>query len=222
MNNQVNSSLLLSTSIHIDLVLIILTFIINQVCLVYSWFFAGSPIHPPLCAFNSPVHPRIEGNQRLPNGTPMAPRPLGAIKGTPRRMEQYTKHSKSTLQLWNFATTPSKCLREIWALFSVITLSLCCWLCSLHLCVCCCCVLLMCVYSTPSLTSVLIVITCVRRERLQLVEIPHNRDIVRYKEEPWYTSFISGSLERGWVQPSSIGMPQRGVCKHITLDRTMG
>jgi hypothetical protein len=66
------------------------------------------------------------------------------------------------------------------------------------LCIClCCCVVLLCVYSTPSLTPVLIVITCVRRERLQLVEIPHNRDIVRYKEEPWYSSLIFGSLERG-------------------------
>jgi hypothetical protein len=36
---------------------------------------------------------------------------------------------------------------------------------------------------TPSLTPVLIVITCVRCERLQLVEIPRKQDIVRYKAE---------------------------------------
>jgi hypothetical protein len=53
---------------------------------------------------------------------------------------------------------------------------------SLH-CVCCCCIVLLCVYSTPSTTSILIVFSCVRRDRFQLVEIPHNRDIVRYKEE---------------------------------------
>jgi hypothetical protein len=58
-------------------------------------------------------------------------------------------------------------------------------------------IVLLCVYSTPSLTLVLIVITCVRHERLQLVEIPHKRDIVRYKEEPWYSSLMFGSLKRG-------------------------
>jgi hypothetical protein len=67
----------------------------------------------------------------------------------------------------------------------------------LCICVCCCSIVLLCAYSTPSLTPVLIVITCVRRERLQLVEIPNNRDIVRYKEELWYSSLIFGSLERG-------------------------
>jgi hypothetical protein len=56
---------------------------------------------------------------------------------------------------------------------------------------------LLCAYSATSLTLVLIVITYVKRERLQLVEIPHNRDIVRYKEEPWYSSLIFESLERG-------------------------
>jgi hypothetical protein len=54
------------------------------------------------------------------------------------------------------------------------------------------------------------------------VEIPHNQDIVRYKEEPWYSSLIFGSLERGQVQPSSIGTPQHEVGKHIMLDQTMG
>jgi hypothetical protein len=38
---------------------------------------------------------------------------------------------------------------------------------------------------------------CVRCERLQLVEILHNRDIVRYKEEVWYSSLIFGSLDMG-------------------------
>jgi hypothetical protein len=74
----------------------------------------------------------------------------------------------------------------------------------------------------PPLLWFSIVIICVRCERLQLVEIPHNQDIVRYKEEPWYSSLIFGSLERGQVQPSSIGTPQHGVGKHIMLDQTMG
>ena len=50
------------------------------------------------------------------------------------------------------------------------------------------------------------------------MEIPDSRDIVRYKEEMWYSSLIFGSLEMGWVQPSSIGTPQRGLGKHVTLD----
>jgi hypothetical protein len=44
------------------------------------------------------VRPRIEGNQSLPNGTVMAPNCLRAIKGTPRRMEQYTKQSLNIQQ----------------------------------------------------------------------------------------------------------------------------
>jgi hypothetical protein len=35
--------------------------------------------------------PRTESNNGLPNGAPTTPCCLGAIKGTPRRMEQYTK-----------------------------------------------------------------------------------------------------------------------------------
>jgi hypothetical protein len=33
------------------------------------------------------VHPRTEGKHGLPNGAPTVPRSLGAIKGTPWRME---------------------------------------------------------------------------------------------------------------------------------------
>jgi hypothetical protein len=30
---------------------------------------------------------------------------------------------------------------------------------------------------------------------------------------------IIGSLENGWLQPSSFGTPQHGVSKHLRLDR---
>jgi hypothetical protein len=50
------------------------------------------------CTLDSPVHPRTEGNQSLPNGAPMAPMSLGAIKGTPRRMDLHTKHPLNILQ----------------------------------------------------------------------------------------------------------------------------
>jgi hypothetical protein len=50
------------------------------------------------------VRPRTEGNQSLPNGDPTAPRSLGAIKGTLRRMELYT-HQLNILQRRDFANT---------------------------------------------------------------------------------------------------------------------
>jgi hypothetical protein len=42
-------------------------------------------------ALDCPVRQRTEGRNCLPNGDPTAPSCLGAIKGTPRRMEQNTK-----------------------------------------------------------------------------------------------------------------------------------
>jgi hypothetical protein len=41
------------------------------------------------------------------------------------------------------------------------------------------------------------------------------RDIIEIKITVVF-KLIFGSLERGWVQPSSIGMPQRGVGKYST------
>jgi hypothetical protein len=40
-----------------------------------------------------PVRQSVEGKNCLPNGDPMAPSCLGAIKRTPRRMEQYNQAS---------------------------------------------------------------------------------------------------------------------------------
>jgi hypothetical protein len=45
-----------------------------------------------------PVRHSIEGQDGLPSWSPTAPSCLGAIKGTPRRMEEYTKHSRSILK----------------------------------------------------------------------------------------------------------------------------
>jgi hypothetical protein len=44
-----------------------------------------------------PVRQATEGKNCLPGLLSTAPSCLGAIKGTPRRMEEYTKHSLSTL-----------------------------------------------------------------------------------------------------------------------------
>jgi hypothetical protein len=47
----------------------------------------------PDCYCSCPVRHPTEGKNCLPIGSPTAPSYLGAIKGTPRLMEQYTKHS---------------------------------------------------------------------------------------------------------------------------------
>jgi hypothetical protein len=56
-----------------------------------QWMSGGAP--------DCPVHHSIEGKKCLPSWSPMAPSCLGAIKGTPRRMEQNnqasSKHSKT-------------------------------------------------------------------------------------------------------------------------------
>jgi hypothetical protein len=51
------------------------------------------------------VRPRTEGNYGLPNGAPMAPSCLGAIKGTPRRVEHNTKHLLNILRRLDSANT---------------------------------------------------------------------------------------------------------------------
>jgi hypothetical protein len=72
--------------------------------------------HPALvlftvwCAPDSPVRPRTEGKNCLPNGAPTTPSCLGAIKGTPRRMEQYTKPPLNILRCLESASThPDHC-----------------------------------------------------------------------------------------------------------------
>jgi hypothetical protein len=49
--------------------------------------FGGAP--------DCPVRQSIEGKNCLPGMLSTAPSCLGAIKGTPRRMEEYTKHPLS-------------------------------------------------------------------------------------------------------------------------------
>jgi hypothetical protein len=45
------------------------------------------------CALDCPVRPTTEGKDGLPDLFSTAPSCLGALKGTPRRMEEDTKHS---------------------------------------------------------------------------------------------------------------------------------
>jgi hypothetical protein len=56
---------------------------------------------------NCPVRHSTEGKIGLPSWSSTAPSYLGAIKRTPRRMEEYTKHTLSILRLLDFAFTQS-------------------------------------------------------------------------------------------------------------------
>jgi hypothetical protein len=126
-----------------------------------------------------PVRPRTEGNHSLPNGASTAHRSLGAIKGTFWRMELYTKHPLNILQRQDVAnthllhcdsdsSTSLSCNSAM--LFRVLVLVLCaCCCCNPHSCVC--------FYSPLLLCSFEII--CVRCERLQIVEIPHNGILLR-------------------------------------------
>jgi hypothetical protein len=104
-------------------------------------------------------HP-TEGKNCLPIRSPTAPSCLGAIKETPRRMEQYTKHSLTNLRhLDSAATHLDRCVRDL-STFRVEN-SCAVFLCSsLGLCACVC-------FSCDQYC---------KGERLELVEIPRKRE----------------------------------------------
>jgi hypothetical protein len=54
-----------------------------------------------------PVLQRTEGKNCLPNGAPTAPSCLGAIKGSPRRIEQYTKPPLNILRCLDYISMHS-------------------------------------------------------------------------------------------------------------------
>jgi hypothetical protein len=66
-----------------------------------------------------PVHHPTEGNFGLPYWLPIAPSCLGAIKGTPRRMEELLKHTLSIPRLLVLTFTQSFIVLEIGALFEL-------------------------------------------------------------------------------------------------------
>jgi hypothetical protein len=103
------------------------------------------------------VHRSTEGKIGLPSWSPTAPSCLGAIKGTPRCMEEYTKHSLSILKHPDFAPAYSlHCVSDL-GFFQVVHSMSCHLSSSLHLCAWLCCVFESCVccfsqpYSLPSL-----------------------------------------------------------------------
>jgi hypothetical protein len=127
-------------------------------------------------ASDCPVHHSTEDKICLPSWSSTAPTCLGAINGTPRRMEQNTKHSLSILRLLDSTSTHLDCcvsdLSSVWVVNSprrVLSSSL-------DLCACVCCGLsLACVAFRPLLLCFLCDQHC-KGERLQLVEIPRKRE----------------------------------------------
>jgi hypothetical protein len=95
-----------------------------------QWLSGGAPDYP--------VHHSTEGKNSLPNWSPTAPSCLGAIKGTPRRMEQYTKLSRNILRLPDSVSTHLiRCVSDLSSVrvanslccVSSSSLGLCAWLC---------------------------------------------------------------------------------------------
>jgi hypothetical protein len=103
------------------------------------------------------VHHSTEGKIDLPSWSPTAPSCLGAIKETPRRMEESSKHSLSILKHPDSTLAHSlHCVSDLGSIRVVHSRS-CHLSSSLHLCVWLCCVFESCVccssqpYSVPSL-----------------------------------------------------------------------
>jgi hypothetical protein len=104
-----------------------------------QWLSGGAP--------DCPVHHPTEGKFGLPSWPPTAPRCLGAIKGTRRRMEEIHKLTRNILRLPDSDSTHLiicvSDLSSIWVANSVCCTSssicdLCAWLCyGFESCVCC-------------------------------------------------------------------------------------
>jgi hypothetical protein len=161
-----------------------------------------------------------EDRNCLPRLSPTAPSCLGAIKGTPRRMEESPKHSLSILRLPHSATAHLiDCVSDLSSVHVVNSL---CYILSssLGLCACVCCGFVSCVCCSPNLTLRFLCDLYCKGERLQVVEIPRKRENT-LKEKTVVFKLIIGALERGSVQPSSIGTPQRGS-RQVLLGQTTG
>jgi hypothetical protein len=76
-----------------------------------QWLSGGAP--------ECPVRHPTEGNLSLPCWSPTAPSCLGAIKGTPRRIEESPKHNLSIPRLLVLTFTQSFIVLEIGALFEL-------------------------------------------------------------------------------------------------------
>jgi hypothetical protein len=151
-----------------------------------QWLSGGAP--------DCPMHHLTEGNFGLPCWPPTAPSCLGAIKGTPRRMEESPKYSLSILSLIH--SVSAHLIDRVSDLSSVLVVNSFCFILSssLGLCACVCCGFV-CVAPQPY-SCVFIVIFVVRARDSNLWRFLTNgkkrkgRKVVVFK-------LITGSLERG-------------------------
>jgi hypothetical protein len=153
-----------------------------------QWLSGGAP--------DCQVRHSTEGRNCLQRLPPTAPSCLGAIKGTPRRMEESPKHSLSNLRLPHSATAHLiDCDSD---LSSVRVVNSLCYVSSssLGLCACVCCGFVSCVCCSPNLTLRFLCDLYCKGERLQVVEIPRKRENT-LKEKTVVFKLIIGSLERG-------------------------
>jgi hypothetical protein len=131
-----------------------------------QWLSGGAP--------DCPMRHPTEGKFCLPRMPPTAPSCLGAIKGTPRRMEVSPKHTLSILSLPHSVSV--YLINRVIDLSSVLVVNLLCFILSSSLGLCACVLLRICVCCFPTL------LLCFHRdlyckgERLQLVEIPRERE----------------------------------------------
>jgi hypothetical protein len=127
-----------------------------------QWLSGGAP--------DCPVRHPIEGKISLPRMPPTAPSCLGAIKGTPRRMEEITKHTLSILSLPH--SVFAHLIDFVNDLSSVLVVNSLCFIRAQVLaCVCAYCYGFVCCF--PPLLLCFHFNICCKGERLQLVEIPH-------------------------------------------------
>jgi hypothetical protein len=125
-----------------------------------QWLSGGAP--------DCPVRHLTEGNLSLPCWSPTAPICLGAIKGTPRHMEESPKHTLSILSLPH-SVSAHLCVSD---LSSVLVVNSLCFILSSSLSLCACVLLWICLCYFPPLLLCFHCDLCCKGERLQLVDIP--------------------------------------------------
>jgi hypothetical protein len=125
-------------------------------------------------AMDCPVRHPTEGKISLPRLSPMAPSYLGAIKGTPRRMEESPKYTLSILSLPH--SVFAHLINCVSDLSFVLVVNSLCFILSSSLGLCACVLLRICVCCFPPLLLCFHCDLCCKGERLQLVEIPRKRE----------------------------------------------
>jgi hypothetical protein len=143
------------------------------------------------------VRHSTEGNDGLPSLSPMAPSCLGAIKETPRRMEETPKHSLSILRLPHSASAHLiECVSD---LSSVRVVNSLCYVSSssIDLCACVCCGIVLCVRCFSQLYSCAFFVIFIVRARCSNLWrfLANGRKTIRKKAMVF--KLIIGSLERG-------------------------